>query len=252
MKIFAQISHRVRALFRQRKLDADMAEEMREHLERRCEANIAAGMAPDEARYAAQRAFGGIAQIQERARDDRGWIWLEQFKQDVRYSARALRKQPVFTAVVMLTLGLGIGANTAMFSVINAVLLRPLPFPEPERLVQVWESNAQRDLTHFSVAIANFADWRVRSQSWDTLAAVVYQKVNLTGRGDPQQLRAHYVTADLLPLFGQRLAHGRGFLREEENAGRGDVAILSDSLWRRSFGADPAIVDTTIMVQGKP
>jgi putative ABC transport system permease protein len=251
MNVFKKVTTSLRTLFRREKLDAEMAEEMRLHIERRTQANIAAGMTPDEARYAAQRAFGGIEQIKEQAREDRSWIWLEQFQQDVRYGARALRKKPAFTAVVMLTLALGIGTNTAMFSVINAVLLRPLPFPEPERLVQIWESNAQRDLTHFSVAIANFADWRAHSQSWDALAAVAYRKVNLTGHGEPQQLLAQFVTADLLPLFGHRLAHGRGFLREEEKGDRGDVAILSDSLWRRSFGADPSIVDKTITVQGK-
>ncbi len=252
MNLWHSFVSRIRALVFRHSLDADMADEMREHLERRTEANISAGMSPEDARYAAQRVFGGVEQIKEQARDDRSWIWLEQFKQDVRYSVRALRKQPGFTAVVLLTLGMGIGANTAMFSVINAVLLRPLPFPDPERLVQVWESNARLDLPHFSVAIANFSDWRVRSQSWDALAAVAYRKVNLTGHGEPQQLFAQFVTADLLPLFGQRLAHGRGFVLEEEKADRSDVVILSDSLWRRSFGADPAIVDKTIMVQGKP
>lgn len=252
MNPFRCLAHRLRALFRRNRLDADMTEEMQAHLELATERHRAAGLNATDARHAAQREFGGVEQLKERARDARGWRWLEQFKQDVSYGGRAMRKQPGFTAIVMLTLALGIGANTAMFSVINAVLLRPLPFPEPERLVQVWESNAKRELTHFTVSIANFADWRTRSQSWDALAATAYRKITLTGRSEPQQLLAQYGTADLLPLFGQRFAHGRGFFREEEDAGRDQVAILSDSLWRRSFGADPDIVGKTITVQAKP
>jgi putative ABC transport system permease protein len=133
-----QASHRFRALFRRRNLESEMAEEMRLHLEHRENENLAAGLAPAEARLAAQRAFGGVTQIQEQCRDERQFGWLEDFARDMRFAARQLRRRPGFTFVATLTLGLGIGATTAIFGVIHGILLKPLPFGDPERLVGVY------------------------------------------------------------------------------------------------------------------
>ena len=126
---------KLRALFRRHHLEAEMADEIRQHLERRTREKIADGFAPDEARYAAQREFGGVAQVQEQCRDERRWIWLEQSAQDIRYAFRQLHRNPGFAATAVATLALGIGLNTALFSVAYGVLWRPLPYPDPERLI---------------------------------------------------------------------------------------------------------------------
>src|SRR5436853_1001232 len=150
---------RLRSLFRWARADQELDDELREHLERKTEEYVAQGMAQAEARRRARLDLGGIEQTKEECRDARGVNWIEDFVQDLRFGLRILRKSPGFTAVAVLTLALGIGANTAVFSVVDAILLRPLPYPEPHRLVRIWESSPKRDVPRNSVNPLNFLDW---------------------------------------------------------------------------------------------
>ncbi|HUR57449.1 MAG TPA: ABC transporter permease [Opitutaceae bacterium] len=249
---FVRFFARLRALFRGGKLDAEMSEEMRAHLELQAAENERRGMDAAEARYAAQRSFGGVEQLKERVRDQRGGRWLADLRQDVHFGLRALVREPGFTAICILVVALGIGANTAIFSVVDAVVLRPLPVPEPARVMRVWETNAARHITSFSVSFQNFGDWARLSQSWAMLAAVDQRNVNLLNDGEPERLRAQIVTSMAFALFGMRIAHGRGFGPEDDLPGRGDVAVLADALWRRRFGADDRVIGRAIVVDGKP
>jgi putative ABC transport system permease protein len=173
--------------------------------------------------------------------------------QDMRYGFRMLLKRPGFTVIAVLALALGIGANTAIFSVVNAVLLKPLPFREPERLVAVWETNAQLESemrNRNEVALANFLDWRAQNQVFEQLAALSYASVNLTGVSEPERIQSAVVTTNLFQALGVQPATGRSFLPEEESPASPRVALLSHGLWQRRFGADPQIVGRTLTLNG--
>jgi putative ABC transport system permease protein len=171
--------------------------------------------------------------------------------QDVRFGARMLRKRPGFTAVAVLTLALGIGANTAIFSLVNAVLLRPLPFPEAERLVMLWEDASRIGFPQNTPAPANFLDWKTQTQSFEGVAALMWRSLNLTGYGEPQKLNGNAVTADLFPLLGVRPALGRGFTAQEERPGSDRVVILSHGLWRDTFGGERSVVGRDLLLGGE-
>jgi putative ABC transport system permease protein len=241
---------RFRALFHKRSLEAEMAEEMRAHVEMQTHENTEAGMEPEEARFAALRQFGWTESIKEACRDQRGIPWLEQVLQDVRYGLRMLRKSPGFTAVAVLTLALGIGANTAIFSLINGLLLRPLPYPEPERLVTVCESNLRRGYQQILVAPANLRDWRERNSVFEELGGQMYSSLSLTGVEKPQQLNAAYTTVNYFSVLGVPPLLGRTFAAEDLPPGPA-VAVLSYGLWQRCFGADRAIIGKPITLSGK-
>src|SRR5262245_8875209 len=161
-----QLRRRFRALFHKEKLDAQMDDEMRSHIEMQAQENIEAGMEPEEARYAALRQFGGVESFKETCREQRGVSWIENWGQDIRYGARMLRKNPGFTTVAVLTLALGIGANTAIFTVAYGVLLKPLPLPQSERLVNVFEKGPDSRFPKTPVAAQNYLDWKARSKSF--------------------------------------------------------------------------------------
>src|SRR5439155_11311205 len=166
---------------------------------------------------------------------------------DLRYSVRMLLKSRGFTVVALLTLALGIGGVTAVFSVVYAVLLRPLPFRDPDRLVMVWESHPE--IRKLQVTVPDFVDWQNQSQDFEQMAAYSFEAVNkvvLTGRGEPEQLQATMVSENLFPLLGVKPAVGRSFLLEECQSGHDRVAMLSHALWQRRFGADPSILGKAI------
>ncbi|HWP43183.1 MAG TPA: ABC transporter permease, partial [Blastocatellia bacterium] len=166
-------------------------------------------------------------------------LWMQTYRwegemiQDIRFGVRMLLKHKGFTAVAVLTLALGIGANTTIFSVVNSVMLRPLPFPEPERLIRLWESNPGRGWPEFSASALNFEDWRKEQAVFEQMAAYEFTSFNLTGSGEPERLAALSVTANLFSTLGVVPEHGRSFLPEEQQPGRNRVVILSDGLWRR-------------------
>ncbi|HEX8137725.1 MAG TPA: ABC transporter permease [Pyrinomonadaceae bacterium] len=175
------------------------------------------------------------------------------FLQDLRYGFRMLLKRPGFTAVAVVALALGIGANTAIFSVVNGVLLRPLPFREPERLVAVWETNAKPGAevnSRNEVALTNFLDWRAENRVFEQIAALTYASVNLTGVAEPERIQSAVVTTNMFQTLGVEPALGRAFLPEEENVKSPRVVIISHGLWQRRFGADPGLVGRTLTLNG--
>ena len=178
---------------------------------------------------------------------------VEQTFRDLRHAVRTLRRSPMFTAAAILTLALGVGANTAIFSVVNAVMLQPLPFGNPDRLVRIYESNAERGWPQFSVSDPNFIDWHAQATSWEALAAFDSGTVSLATEPGIEVVRAHRVTLDFLPALGFQPALGRNFQAHEMRPG-GDlnVTIISDRLWRRDFGADPDVIGASVRINGAP
>lgn len=171
---------------------------------------------------------------------------MENLLLDIRYSVRTLLKNPGFTVVVIITLALGIGANTALFSIVNGVILRPLPFPEPDRLVAVWEKVPNEKQSRHRVTAANFFDWRDQSQSFEEMAAFGAAALSLTGAGEPEQLRGARVTNGYFRVLGVESVAGRSFVAEESRTGAPSVVIISEGLWQRRFGADPELIGKSI------
>jgi predicted permease len=243
---------RVRGMFFKGRLDRDLEDEIRSHLAMQAEENMRQGMTAQEARYAALRQFGGVEQLKETYRGRRGLPPVETTLQDLRYSARVLRKNPGFTAVVVLTLALGIGLNTAIFSVVNAVLLRPLPYQDPEGIVTLWQRNTQSGAEREPVSPANFLDYRARNRVFEQVSALRPYGLDYTGGGEPETFHAWLVTAGFFDILGARALHGRTFLPGEYEPGNEQVVVLGHGLWRRRFGADPGIIGQKLILDGKP
>lgn len=176
---------------------------------------------------------------------------LETLLQDLRYASRMLRQHPGFALTAIITLGLGIGANTTIFSVVNAVVMEPLPYKEPDRLIRIWESNSAQGRTESSVSVPNFQDWQKQQTVFEQLAASELTTLNLTGSGDPQRIPASRITANLVPTLGVSPLLGRSFLPEEEKSGNNHVVLLSHGLWQRQFSSDPLLVNKTILLNGE-
>src|SRR5215813_6835797 len=170
--------------------------------------------------------------------------------QDVIHALRQLRLNPAFFAIAICVIALGIGANTAMFSVIDAVILKPLPYTNPERLVMLWETRPDRGVANNVVSTANYLDWRARAHSFDAMSAMLFRPESLTGNGEPEQVLTQLVAEDFFPMLGLPMAYGRSFTQDECKPGAPATAILSDSIWRRKFSADPSIVGRTIRLSG--
>ena len=242
---------RLRSLVRRSQVERELDEELRFHLEARSQHEIAAGRTPEEARYAALRAMEGMEQRKEECRDMRHMNLIDSLGRDVRYATRTLARSPGFTMAALLALALGIGANTAMYSIVHSVMLRPLGVREPDRLVRVYESNPSRNLPAFSASARNYLSWRERARSLD-LAVFQEYTANLTQDGEPERLDGMAVSASFLPVFGIAMRMGRWFQDEEERAGQHRVVVLSEGLWAARFGRDPGVVGRKLFLNGEP
>src|SRR5712691_6781535 len=177
-----------------------------------------------------------------------GFVIMETLLKDIRYGIRSLLKRPGFTAIAVITLALGIGANTAIFSVINAVFLRPLPYHEPERLVTIWEQSPQRGMYQMPVSFANLRDWADQNHTFEQISAYTFTNLNLTGAGEPARLSAVRSSANLFSLIGAAPQLGRTFLPEEDKEGATHVVILGHALWQSRFGSDSRILGQSLIL----
>ncbi len=256
MRRFRSLLHRLRGLFRRRSLESQMNEEMQAHLDGLTERNLAAGMPPDEARYAALRTFGGVAQIAEKARDERRSIWFEQLSQDVRYAARSLARSPSFTITAVVTLALGIGVNAALFSVVDMVALRPLPVKDPDSLIRITGRNARggRGFSH-----AEYLAYRDGNRTLEGLLAVSETRWSFTtetgaeselvmaGHGSAM-VPVELVSENYFAVLGGPLQLGRTFTPEETKFGAAPVIVLSNVFWETRLHRDPNVIGTTLLL----
>ena len=240
---------RVRALFGRGRLERQLNDEVRFHLEMQAEDNETAGMSPAEARSAALRSFGAVEPMKESHRDRRAFAFLETLAQDVRFAVRTLRKSPGFTLTSILVLALAIGANTAMFSVVNAVLLRPLSLPSPEQLTMLWTTSPTQNIREARTAYQTVEEWRRQSGSFAGMAIFDPVSMTLTGSEAAERITVLRISADLFPLLGVRPLEGRLFSTDEaENRQR--VALISERLWRSRFGGSREAIGAPIELDG--
>ena len=233
-------------LWRRKQREHDLDRELSSHLSLEAEEQRELGLSSEDARYAAQRAFGNTTLVKEDVRATWGWTWLETIANDLRYATRMLRKNPAFTGAAVLTSALGIGATTAIFSVCDAVLLKPLPYSDPGHIVMLWEQ-PPRGETLGPVAPANFVDWREQSRSFSEIAAMDPKPTFvLTGQGEPARLTGAGVSPNLFSLLGTRITLGRDFLEDEDRPGRDRVAILSYRTWLHRLGGQPDILGRSV------
>ncbi len=244
---------RLRALVRRRAAERELDDEIRFHLECETERWIGAGLRPDEARRRALVAFGGVTRAKEAHREVRALPWVESLARDLRYSLRALRRSPALTGAVVTTMALSVGATTAIFSAVNAVVLRPLPFAQPDRLVMLWESNPEKGWVQQVAAPANMLDWRERVRAFEDVAAynpAAGDRTLVVG-GEPRRVRTAIVTGNFFSVLGVRAEHGRTLRDAETWASGTPVAVISDRLWRTQLGGDPRVVGRTLAFDGR-
>jgi putative ABC transport system permease protein len=247
---------RIRGWVAIRRMEEEFSRELEEHLALLTEENISRGMTPEEARRAAHVRLGGITQLRETHRELHGWIAAESFFQDVRYGLRTLRKSPGFTLVCVLTLGLGIGASTAIFSVVNGVLLRPLPYPNHERLVRVGEKHAGNGCglcgNFGNATYANFNDLESAASTVENVSAFREWSFNLTSGGEPEQVPGAMVSGNFFAALGSKPVLGRMITPEDDAPGADNhVVVLSYALWQRRFGADRGVSEKTLKINAE-
>ncbi len=234
-----------------KRFDKRLNAEMQFHLDAATQAYITDGLQPEEARRRALADFGALELAKDEVRDLRPFHWIEEIGRDLRYATRQLCKSPTFSVAAILTLALGIGANTAIFSVVKAVLLNPLPYKGPDRLVMVWEQNLHRGWTHNIVSAANFLDWREHNHVFTEMAALKVRAFALTGNGDPVEVNAEQITPNLFSVLGVKPLYGRAFVPEEGKPNSARVVIVGYGLWRSRYGSDPKLIGKQILLDGQ-
>jgi predicted permease len=243
----------MRIPFGRRNWERSMDAELRFHLDQQIRDYMERGLSRQEAERRARQEFGTLELAKDECRDQRATEWLSHIWRDVRHACRSLRKGPGFAAAVVATLALGIGANTAIFSLIYSVLLKPLPYPAPDRIFSV-EMAAPRhnDFSSQPMRVQDYLEWRNAGTAFESIAALTPALWNLTGDGEPERLGGALVSANFFTFLGATLQAGRGFSAEEETPGKQDVVVISDSLWRRRYGADPSLIGKTVMLNAVP
>jgi len=237
------------SLISRRRIDRDLADEIQAHLDEKIEGLVAQGLSREQALLAARREFGNVAHFEERGRDVWRWQPVEEIFSDLRFAVRQLRKAPAFTLAGVFTLALGIGANTAVFSVVNAVILRPLPFPDPDRLVSVQSGGIHGEAA--SLSYPTFFDFRSQNRVFEHLVSYRDADMGLSGAGGALNLSSLIVSWDLFDALQVQPVSGRGFRPEEEKAGQ-RVVVISHRLWTDRFGADPSIAGRSIILDRQP
>jgi len=237
------------SFWRRKKREPELEEEVRSHLEMAARERVERGEAAEEAEHSARREFGNVELVKDVAREMWGWRSLDRLMQDLRFGVRMIAKSRGFTAVAILTLALGIGVNTALFSVVNGVLLNPLPYPEPDQLVTLHESKPNFDAG--SISFLNFRDWRKDNSTFSMMGVSRSYSFNLTGTGEAEQVRAQFVSTDFLPLLGVKPVIGRLFSEGEDDFGAAPIAIVSAGFWERKFGSAPDVLGKAITLDGR-
>jgi putative ABC transport system permease protein len=247
---------RIRSLFRRNTVERELDDELRFHLDQQVEKFIQSGMSSQEAQRRARLMFGGTEEIKEECREARGVLFVENLLPDLRCGLRTMRKSPGFTAVVVLTLALGMGVNTALFTIVHGVLLSPLPFPRPDRLVSLWERNVvdNSPFSAFNVVSGGvFADWQ-QATSFQQMALIGENSANLSGDGGslPESIGTRQCSYNLFSMLGVQPLYGRLFTEEDDRRGAAATVILTHSLWKRRYASDLAIVGKTILLDAVP
>jgi predicted permease len=246
MPLLSRIRTLASNLFHRNRVERELDNEMRAHLAMLVDEKIATGLSPEQAQRNALIEFGGVDQVKEQVRDVRMGAMIEQVWQDGRYAARVLRKNPGFTAIVVITLALGIGVNTAIFSLVDGILLRPLPYDQPDRLVRLVQSQRQIGLEAWNLSQASFAALRDNTHSLEAVAAYSTSGANLTGDGDPERVSLGTVSADFFKVLGLPPILGRAFRAGEDTPGNNGVCVISFGFWQRRFAGDSNIIGRSL------
>ncbi|MCH6553617.1 MAG: ABC transporter permease [Acidobacteria bacterium] len=246
----SRLSHALRSLFRKQQMEQELDEELRFHLERQTAENIKAGMSPAEAHRAARLELGGVEQVKQKVREVGMGRILEELWQDVRFGIRMLARNPGFTAVAVLTLALGIGANTAIFSMVNGVLLRSLPYQQGDRLIVLRQQQPGAKIVNLPFSVKEILDYREQNQTLDEVVEHHIMEFTLLGRGEPQQVLTGVVSANFFDVLGLKPLLGRTFLPGEDELGTEPILVLTYEYWQGKQGGDPDIVGKTFELNG--